>query len=91
MRTLTILVALAASLAAGCKWTDFDDLADETWVHSTEKPDVRSSDYGVAIQRGARSGNGGRLVVIGAGAPTFSELTYSPEGESSLPPTALEL
>jgi hypothetical protein len=91
MRTHTMILVLAASLAGGCKWTDFDDLSDETWVNSTEKPDVKSSDYGIAIQRGARSGNGGRLVVLGAGTATYSELVYSPEGESSFPATSFEL
>jgi hypothetical protein len=95
MRTPTIIVSLAAvaSLAGGCKWTDFDDLADETWVDSTEKPDVKSSDYGIAIQRSSRSGagSGGRLVVLGAGTATYSELAYSPAGESSFPATSFEL
>lgn len=90
MRTV-ICLGLAAALAGGCKWTDFDDLADVTWVGSTEKPDVKSSDYGIAIQRGARSGDGGRLVVLGAGTATYSELIYSGSGESSFPPTEVSL
>jgi hypothetical protein len=83
-------LALAASLA-GCKWTDFDDLSDETWVSATEKPDVKSTNYGVAIQRGNQAGSEGRLVVIGAGQATYSELVFDANGESSLPSTALEL
>ncbi|HZJ62030.1 MAG TPA: hypothetical protein VFD36_00790 [Kofleriaceae bacterium] len=89
-----ICLGLAASLAGGCKWSDFDDLADVTWVDSTEKPDVKSSDYGLAIQRGVRdprSGDGGRLVVLGAGTATYSELIYSNQGESSFPPTEVSL
>jgi hypothetical protein len=91
MRTHTTILALAASLTGACKWTDFDDLADEAWVDSTEKPDVQSSDYGIAIQRSVRSGTGGRLVVLGAGTATYSELAYNPAGESSLPATSFEL
>jgi hypothetical protein len=92
MRTILFITvgALAAS-AAACKWTEFDDLSDETWVSSTEKPDVKSSNYGVAIQRGNKAGSEGRLVVIGAGQATYSELVFDAKGDSSLPATALEL
>jgi len=90
MRTTIWLVA-TASLAVGCKWTDFDDLASETWVDSTEKPEVKSSDYGIAIQRSSRMGDGGRLVVLGAGTATYSELAYNTEGEASFPPTEVSL
>jgi len=83
--------ALCASSLGACKWSEFDDLEHETWVGSTEKPDVASSDYGVAIQRGARSGDGGTLVVIGAGQPTYSRLVYSAQGDSSLASGSLEL
>jgi hypothetical protein len=94
MRSPLLLWSVGLSLSLGlgaCKWTDFDDLAGETWVDSTEKPDVNSSDYGIAIQRSARTGNGGRLVVLGAGTATYSELAYSPEGEATFPPTEVSL
>jgi hypothetical protein len=100
MRTLhvVVLAAVTGVIAAtgACNWTEFDGLADETWVHSTKKPDVSSSDYGVAIQRAAQgasaaAGRGGRLVVLGTGAPTYSELVYDASGESSFPPTAQRL
>ena len=89
MRT-TFLLAIAAALV-GCKWTDFDDLADQTWVSATEKPNVKSNDYGVALQRGNNTGTEGRLVVIGAGQASYSELVYDDKGDSSQPPTTLEL
>jgi hypothetical protein len=88
MRTV---MCLAFAATAACNWTTFDDLSSDTWVNSTSKPSVKSSDYGVAIQRGNRSGNEGRLVVIGAGQPTYSELAYNDKGDSSLPSTSLEL
>jgi hypothetical protein len=92
MRTTLLLAIAAASIGVtGCKWTDFDDLAGQTWVSSTEKPNVKSNDYGVAIQRGNKTGSEGRLVVIGAGQATYSELVYDANGDSTLPPTALEL
>jgi hypothetical protein len=94
MRTMMLspmLLALAASTLGACKWTEFDDLQGTTGVDSTQKPNVKSTDYGIAVQRGARSGDGGRLAVIGTGEPTYSELVYSAKGEASFPPTALEL
>jgi hypothetical protein len=90
MVSTMVLAAAAASLGA-CKWTEFDDLENTTWVDSTTKPNVKSSDYGIAVQRGARSGDGGRLVVIGAGEATYSELIYNAKGESSFPATAVGL
>lgn len=86
MRSTTWLLLAAASLSA-CKWTEFDDLQDQTWVRSTKKPDVKSTDYGVAIQRGGD----GRLVVIGAAQATYSELVYDAKGDSSLAQTTVDL
>ncbi len=79
MRTLVLI-----TLVAGCSWTTFDDLEKQTWVNSTQKPDGNSNDYGVAIQRGVRSGDGGDLVVIGAGQALYTELNYSPAGDADL-------
>src|ERR1044071_5581387 len=90
---LVLPVALAAGMSA-CMWTEFDDIAGETWVNSTEKPDLKSSDYGVAIQRGADAGastTSGTLAVIGAGPGTYSELQYSAQGSSSLNTNHLDL
>ncbi|HEX7843133.1 MAG TPA: hypothetical protein VF469_36925 [Kofleriaceae bacterium] len=92
MRTTMLLVAFA-SLAA-CKWTEFDDIQGTTWVDSTEKPNVKSSDWGVIIERGAatsESASSGTLAVIGAGPGTYSELAYSAAGSASLPTTSLTL
>ncbi|TMQ06318.1 MAG: hypothetical protein E6J91_38245 [Deltaproteobacteria bacterium] len=91
MRTAMMLVAAAAALGA-CKWTEFDDLSGQTWVSSTEKPGVRSADYGVAIQRGKlTSPSGGALVVIGANQPTYSQLDYSAQGDAKLDSTIVDL
>lgn len=87
MRTKIFVLAVLGA----CNWTTFDDLGNEAWVGSTEKPDVKSSDWGIAVQRAARSGDGGRLVVLGAGTASYSELLYSAKGESSLPLTAVGL
>jgi hypothetical protein len=91
MRTTMLFLAAGAAALGACKWTEFDDLQNETWVGSTEKPNVKSSDYGVAIQRGATLAGGGTLVVIGANQPTYSELEYDAKGGSKLTANTLEL
>jgi hypothetical protein len=91
---LSVLCASAWSGASACKWTEFDDLQDETWVGSTEKPNVKSSDYGIAIQRGddgTDSASSGTLAVIGASDNTYSELLYDSNGGSKLQNNALVL
>lgn len=92
MRTSMLFLAAGAAAALGaCKWTEFDDLQNQTWVGSTTKPSVQSSDYGVAIQRGAGLTSGGTLVVIGASQPTYSELAYDAQGGAKLTANTLEL
>lgn len=92
MRTTLFVTSCALlSAGAGCSWTSFDDLEKDTWVSATDKPNGDSTDYGVAIQRGQRSSNGGKLVVIGAGQAQYTELVYSPNGNSDLAPTAQKL
>ncbi len=90
MRTLYFLVAIS-SLGA-CKWTEFDDLEQDSWVSVTTKPNGDSTDYGVAIQRGSRaSASGGKLVALGAGQAQYTEIVYAANGDSDLAPTALKL
>lgn len=92
MRTSIMLMLAASTTLGACKWTEFDDLENDTWVDSTNKPDIKSADYGIAVARGNRSASdGGRLVVIGAGDPTYSELVYNGKGESSFPATSVNL
>jgi hypothetical protein len=85
-----VAIAASASLAA-CSWGEFDDLRGQTWAGSTGKPDVKSSDWGIAVQRGTRTGDGGSLVVIGAGPPTSSTLAYTTAGDASLAEAAIDL
>ena len=92
MRTALFVTGCALlSAGVGCKWTDFDDLEKDTWVSATDKPNGDSTDYGVAIQRGQRGSNGGKLVVIGAGQAQYTELVYSANGDVDLAPTAQKL
>jgi hypothetical protein len=88
MRKLLLLVPLVA----GCKWTDFDDLADSTWVKSTTKPNNDSANWGVAVARGLRTGTGGgALVVLGTGEALYTELTFDANGNSSVAPNEIKL
>jgi hypothetical protein len=75
------LSLLTLSLGA-CKWTEFDDLRDEAWVHATSKPDgSKSANWGVAIVRGkATSSAGGRLAVFGSAASRLNEIEYDENG-----------
>jgi hypothetical protein len=92
MRTTMMTLLIAASSLGACKWTEFDDLSDSAWVVATERPDVGSSDYGVAIQRGDLANpSGGTLAVIGAGATGYSELAFSAQGKSSVPSNSFAL
>jgi hypothetical protein len=89
MRTCLVIVA-ALSLAA-CKWTEFDDLANTTWAHSDQKPDVGSSDYAIAIAGASTGTTGGRLAVVSNDAPTYSTLAYDEHGGTSVGPGPLRL
>src|SRR4029079_7692626 len=68
------LILLPLLLVGACKWTDFDDLADKTWVHSTDKPDIGSTDYGVAIVGVTTQASGGQLAGIRNTRPKTSHL-----------------
>jgi hypothetical protein len=92
--TTTLTILLAAATLGACNWTKFDDLADQAWANATSKPDVKSSIWGVSIQRGASaadSAGGGTLAVIGTGPGTYIELTYDESGSSHYSGTAFSL
>lgn len=85
MRTLSSLLFLGLVSTSGCKWTDFDDLASETWVHTTEKPNTSSADFGVALARGARSSaSGGTVVAFGTSDPQYFELNFAANGDAQV-------
>lgn len=91
-RTLWIAAAAAlASSAGACKWTEFDDLAQTTWVHSTSKPGVNSTDYGLELRQVQHAGDGAKLAVIGSNEPSFSTLVYDTKGNTTLGPAPVDL
>lgn len=89
------LAFVSLALFGACKWTDFDDLETDAWVHSTEKPDSNSADWGIAMVGGGsvttEPGAGDRLVVLGTSQALYTELNYSPDGGADLAPTELKL
>lgn len=78
------LVLCASLLLPSCLWTDFDDLEEDTWVHSTGKPDNASTNWAVAVARVARTGDGGRLAVLGASASLYNDIVIDPTGEVTI-------
>jgi len=80
-----LFAALAASSAlAGCKWTDFDDLADTTWVRSSDEPNVGSRNFAIAIAGVTTAGEGGQLAVISDDTPDYSMIEYAADGTDKL-------
>lgn len=86
-------IFLPLVLAGACNWTDFDDLADKTWVHSTDKPNIGSTDYGVAIVgvTATTQSQGGQLAVISNDTPNYSTLDYSADGSTAVGPNNQKL
>jgi hypothetical protein len=82
MRTTRFL--LATALLAGCNWTEFDDLADTTWVRSTDEPNIGSRNFGIAILGVSTSGQGGQLAVISDDTPDFSTIDYAADGTDTV-------
>jgi hypothetical protein len=83
MRTSIFLIALTPITAlslVGCNWTEFDDLADTTWVRSTKEPNIGSRNYGLAILGVGTTANGGQLAVISDDTPDYSTIDYAADG-----------
>jgi hypothetical protein len=76
MRSKMFTALLLGGALTACKWTDFDDLADQTWVRSTEKQSVSSNDYALAIVGATASTTGGRLAVVSNDSPSYSTLEH---------------
>lgn len=75
------LAALVAALPGACKWTDFDDLKEDTWVTSTGKPENPAENWGVALARVQRDGAGGTLGVLGANEAFYNDIVIGPDGD----------
>jgi hypothetical protein len=83
-------ILLAAMLTA-CKWTDFDDLSDQTWVHAQDKPSIGSTDYAIAIAGASGGADGGSLAVVSTDSPTYSTIQYDAKGGSKIGDNPLKL
>ena len=83
-------ILLAISLSA-CKWTDFDNLADQTWVRSQQKPSIGSTDYALSITGATIGSDGGTVAVVSTDAPTFSTINYDAKGGDKVGDNPLKL
>lgn len=93
MRTILLTTLLAASALGGCKWSEFDQISDTTWAHSTQKPNVGSTNYGIAIAGITMPSGGlaGQLAVLSNDTPNYSTLDYQADGSADLGPNAQRL
>ncbi|MBV8758102.1 MAG: hypothetical protein JO257_12525 [Deltaproteobacteria bacterium] len=83
-------ILFAAALTA-CKWTDFDDLSNQTWAHSQSKPSIGSTDYAVSIVGVSTTGDGGLVSVVSTDSPTYSTIQYDAKGGSKIGDNTLKL
>lgn len=83
-------IFLAVALTA-CKWTDFDDLSDQTWVRAQDKPSIGSTDYAVSIAGASMGTDGGTVAVVSTDSPTYSTIVYDAKGSSKIGDNALKL
>ncbi|MGE0867454.1 MAG: hypothetical protein AB7P03_02750 [Kofleriaceae bacterium] len=93
MKTLNNIVALAAmaGAGAGCNWTEFDDVADTTWVSIVERPDEGdSSSFPLAVAAVNNSSDmGGTFMALGAENPQLFTLAYDSTGSYAVTPSVL--
>jgi len=90
-RFILVALSLVTLSLTACKWTDFDDLSDQAWAHSQDKPSIGSTDYGVSIVGASTSGDGGLVSVVSTDAPTYSTISYDAKGGSKTGDTVLKL
>lgn len=92
MRASILLLPLSLGLGlVGCKWTDFDDLEDETWVRASDDPDLGSNDYAIAIAGVSQGTSGGLLAVISDDSPNYSTIEYNSAGGAGNGPSPIKL
>jgi hypothetical protein len=78
-------------MLTACKWTDFDDLSDQTWVHAQDKPSIGSTDYAISIVGASDGADGGSVAVVSTDSPTYSTIRYDAKGGSKIGDNPLKL
>lgn len=91
MRVTVLPLVLPLLLVGACNWTDFDKLADNTWVHAADEPNIGSTDYGVALVGVTTQTQGGQLAVVSNDTPNYSTLDYSADGATAVGPNPQKL
>ncbi|MGE0546656.1 MAG: hypothetical protein AB7O24_16530 [Kofleriaceae bacterium] len=94
MKTLNKFAPVAAvgALCAGgaaCNWTEFDDVADTTWVTLAGRPDEGiSTSFPMAVAgANVSSDMGGKLLALGAENPQLFTLAYDATGSYQVTPS----
>jgi hypothetical protein len=76
-----LALAAAVGALAGCNPLVFDDLADETWVDSSERPDgLNATDYAVGLAAAGAQANGARFIAAGNGPGGLASLGFGEDG-----------
>lgn len=78
------LLSLVLLSFTGCVWSEFDDLAETTWVRSTDEPGIGSRNYAIAILGVTTQTSGGQLAVISDDTPDYSMIEYAADGTDSI-------
>lgn len=82
---------LLAITLVGCKWTDFDNLSDQAWVRSQDKPSIGSTDYAISITGASSGSDGGTVAVVSTDSPTLSTIVYDAKGTDKIGDNPLKL
>ena len=91
MRHLNAFALLLVLSLGACKWGEFDDIAETTWVHSTDDPNIGSTNYGTTIVGVSTGTSGGQLAVVSNDVPNYSTLDYTAEGDAAVGPNNQKL
>jgi hypothetical protein len=79
VKTLAIVIVLTA----GCSWSQFSDLSNQTPLHGQGAPDSDQSDYAVGIVNVAAPGSPGELAVLSGSPPNYSTLGLQADGATN--------
>jgi hypothetical protein len=91
MRHLNAFPFLLLLALGACKWGEFDDLAETTWVHATDDPNIGSTNYATTIVGVSTGTSGGQLAVVSNDVPNYSTLDYSADGSAAVGPNNQKL
>lgn len=78
---LLVLPALLLAPTTACNFLEFDDLKDDVAVISLDRPSEKTTDFGIALQRGKReSAAGGSVIILGNNRIAFTRYDIEADG-----------